>query len=189
MGDHPVSKPVFAGLLLAAALAPFGLPSAKAQVTFTTPSNEAASAPRPQRERGPALIPAVAAARTAVQACEAMGFQVTAVVIDSAAVPVVMLSGDGAAAITQGIALGKAVSSLKNGRPSAELALEAQTDKSLAARLAADPLQGPQRAGGLPIKAGAVVIGAIGVSGSPEAGWDAECAKAGLDSALVKPKG
>ncbi len=183
-----MSKQILAGLMLAAALAPLGISAAKAQVTFTTPSDEAARAPSPLRDRGPALAPALVAAQTAVDACQAMGFQVSVVVVDSAASPVVILSGNGAAAITQSIAMGKAVSSVKNGKPSAELAVEARTDKALAAKLAADPQQGPQRGGGLPIKSGATVIGAIGVSGSPDAGWDVECAQAGLDKALAKPK-
>lgn len=183
-----MSKHVVAGLMLAAALAPFGVSTAQAQVTFTTPSDEAARAPRPLRERGPALAPALIAAQTAVDACEAMGFQVSVAVIDSAGLPVVLLSGDGAAAITQSIAMGKAVSSLRNGKPSAELAVAARTDKELAAKLAADPQQGPQRGGGLPIKVGESVIGAIGVSGSPDAGWDVQCGQAGLAKALAKPK-
>jgi len=183
-----MTAPVFSVLVLAAAFAPMAPTAAYAQVTFTTPSDEAARAPRPQRERGPALAPALVAAQTAVDVCQGMGFQVSVVVIDSAGAPVVLLSGNGAAAITQSIAMGKAVSSLRNGRPSADLAVEARTDKDLAARLAADPQQGPQRGGGLPIKVGAVVIGAIGVSGAPDAGWDAECAQAGLFKALAKAK-
>jgi uncharacterized protein GlcG (DUF336 family) len=175
-------------LLLAAAFAPLLASTATAQVTFTTPSNEAAQAPRPLRERGPALAPALVAAQTAVDACEAMGFQVSVAVIDSAALPVVLLSGNGAAAITQSIAMGKAVSSLKNGKPSAELAVDVRTDQALAARLAADPQQGPQRGGGLPIRSGGAVIGAIAVSGSPDAGWDVECAQAGLAKAVATPK-
>lgn len=181
-------RQVCAGLMLAAACASLGVSTARAQVTFTTPSDEAARAPRPLRDRGPALAPALLAAQTAVDACEAMGFQVSVAVIDSAAVPVVLLSGNGAAAITQSIAMGKAVSSLRNGKPSADIAVEARTDKDLAARLAADPQQGPQRGGGLPIKVGPAVIGAIGVSGSPDAGWDVECAQAGLAKALVNPR-
>jgi uncharacterized protein GlcG (DUF336 family) len=176
---------ILAGLMLAAALAPFGVSTASAQVTFTTPSDEAARAPRPLRERGPALAPALVAAQGAVDACEAMGFQVSVAVIDSAALPVVLLSGNGAPAITQSIAMGKAVSSLRNGRPSAELAVEARTNKALADKLAADPQQGPQRGGGLPIKVGASVIGAIAVSGASDAGWDAECAQAGLTKAAA----
>ncbi|MGZ3276350.1 MAG: GlcG/HbpS family heme-binding protein [Caulobacteraceae bacterium] len=179
---------ILASLALAAALAPLGASIADAQVTFTTPSDDAARAPRPLRERGPALAPALIAAQTAVDACEAMGFQVSVAVIDSAALPVVLLSGDGAAAITQSIAMGKAVSSLRNGKPSADLAVEVRTDKELAAKLAADPQQGPQRGGGIPIKVGSSVIGAIAVSGSPDAGWDVECAQAGLAKALEAPK-
>lgn len=179
---------IVASLMLACAFAPLGASSAKAQVTFTTPSDEAARAPRPLRDRGPALAPALVAAQTAVDACAARGFQVSVAVIDSAGLPVILLSGDGAAAITQSIAMGKAVSSLRNGKPSAELAVEARTNKDLAARLAADPQQGPQRGGGLPIKVGTAVIGAIGVSGSPDAGWDVECAQAGLAKALSTPK-
>lgn len=176
---------ILAGVILAAVHAS----AASAQVTFTTPSDEAARAPRPLRERGPALAPALVAAQTAVDACEARGYLVTVVIVDSAAVPVVILSGNGAAAITQSIAMGKAVSSLRNGKPSAELAVLARTDSALAARLAADPQQGPQRGGGLPIMAGQSVIGAIGVSGAPDAGWDAECAQAGLAKAVPAPRG
>lgn len=183
-----MSGQFFTGLTLAAACVSFGVSTANAQVTFTTPSDEAARAPRPLRERGPALAPALVAAQTAVDACEAMGFPVTVAVIDSAAVPVVLLSGNGAAAITQSIALGKAVSSLRNGKPSADLAVEARTNRELAAKLAADPQQGPQRGGGLPIKVGDAVIGAIGVSGSPDAGWDVECAQAGLAKAVPGTK-
>lgn len=172
---------ILAGVILAAVHAS----AATAQVTFTTPNDEAARAPRPLRERGPALAPALVAAQTAVDACEARGYLVTVVIVDSAAVPVVILSGNGAAAITQSIAMGKAVSSVRNGKPSADLAVQARTDTALAARLAADPQQGPQRGGGLPIMAGASVIGAIAVSGAPDAGWDAECAQAGLAKAVA----
>jgi uncharacterized protein GlcG (DUF336 family) len=181
-------KRVLAGLILAVAFAPLGASIASAQVTFTTPGDEAARAPRPLRERGPALTPALIAAQTAVETCQTMGFQVSVAVIDSAAVPVVLLSGNGAAAITQSIAMGKAVSSLRNGKPSAELAVEVRTNTDLAAKLAADPQQGVQRGGGIPIKSGATVIGAIAVSGSPDAGWDVVCAQAGLDKAMAKPK-
>jgi uncharacterized protein GlcG (DUF336 family) len=154
---------------------------ANAQLTFVTPSNDQTRTPRPARDRGPALAPAVVAAQTAVEACEAKGYKVTAVVVDSVAMPVVVLSGDGAALITQSIAMGKAVSSVKNGMASGALAKQAQTDSALAATLAADPQMGPQRPGGLPIKVGSDVIGAIAVSGTPSGDVDATCAQAGLD--------
>jgi uncharacterized protein GlcG (DUF336 family) len=179
-----MKKPIVASLALAMLCVPLGLSPADAQVTFTTPSNDQARAPRPVRDRGPALEPAVIAAQTAVETCADRGYQVTAVVVDSAGLPVVLLSGNGAAAITQSIAMGKAVSSVRNGKPSADLAMAAQKDPELAARLAADPQQGPQRGGGIPIMAGSTAIGAIAVSGSPDAGWDVECAQAGLAKAM-----
>ena len=182
-----MKRPVFTSLALALLCTSVSFTAAEAQVTFTTPSNDEARAPRPQRERGPALEPAVIAAQTAVDACAARGYQVTVAIVDSAGLPVVLLSGNGAAAITQSIAMGKAVSSVRNGKPSADLAVEAQTNSELAAKLAADPQQGPQRGGGLPIMSGTTVIGAIGVSGSPSAGWDVECAQAGLTKAMAEP--
>lgn len=176
-------KNIFTGLALAVLCMPLGL--AQAQVTFTTPGNDEARAPRPERAQGPALEPALTAAQTAVKTCEAEGHKVTALVVDSAGVPIVILSGNGAAAITQRIAMGKAVSSVRNGKPSADLAAEARNDPELAARLEADPQQGPQRGGGLPIISGSTVIGAIAVSGTPSAALDAECAQAGLTAANI----
>jgi uncharacterized protein GlcG (DUF336 family) len=176
------------GMVLATMLAIAASVGAEAQVTFTTPNDEAARAPRPQRERGPALTPAILAAQTAVETCHAMGYQVTAVIVDSAAVPVVILSGDGAPAITQSIAMGKAVSSVRNGKPTLDLIAASKTDATLAAKLAADPQQGPQRPGGVPILAGSDVIGAIGVSGAPDGNWDADCGRAGLAKISATPK-
>jgi uncharacterized protein GlcG (DUF336 family) len=161
---------------------------AGAQITFVTPSNDDSRAPRPQRDRGPALAPSILAAQQAVQACEAQGYPVTAAVVDSAGTAVVLLSGDGAALVTQSIAMGKAVSAAKNGISSADLAKLSQTDTALAAKLAADPQQGPQRGGGIPIKEGGNVIGAIAVSGTPNPGVDADCAQAGLDKVNAKTK-
>lgn len=176
------------GIALTMAVALAAIVPAQAQVTFTTPNDEAARAPRPLRERGPALAPALAAAQTAVEACHAMGYQVTAVVVDSAAMPVVILSGDGAPLITQTIAMGKAVSSVRNGMATLDLIAASKADPALAAKLAADPQQGSQRPGGLPIKVGADVIGAIAVSGAPDGNWDAECARAGLAKATAAPR-
>ena len=175
-------------MVIATALMLLATAGAQAQVTFTTPNDEAARAPRPQRERGPALAPAILAAQTAVEACHAMGYQVTAVVVNSAAMPVVILSGDGAPVITQSIAMGKAVSSVRNGMATSDLIAASKADPALAAKLAADPQQGTQRPGGLPIKVGADVIGAIAVSGAPDGNWDAECGQAGLNKVTATPK-
>jgi uncharacterized protein GlcG (DUF336 family) len=179
-----MKKSVLAGLA-AVLCTSLGVTAVQAQVTFTTPSNDEARAPRPLRDRGPALDPALTAAKTAVDTCAAKGHQVTAVVVDTAGLPVVILSGNGAAAITQSIGMGKAVSAVRNGKPTAQLASEAQNNPELAAKLAADPQQGPQRGGGIPIFEGTTLIGAIGVSGAPAATIDVECGQAGLDKALA----
>jgi uncharacterized protein GlcG (DUF336 family) len=176
-----MNRTICTRLLLAAACTQLSFTAAHAQVTFTTPSVDEARAPRPPRAPGPALEPALIAAQTAVEACAPKGYRVSVAVVDSAGLPVVLLSGNGAAAITQSIAMGKAVSSVRNGKPSAELAQEAQTNAELAAKLAADPQQGPQRGGGIPILEGSAVVGAIGVSGAPGANFDIECAQAGLE--------
>lgn len=176
-----MKTPIMGIFALSAMLSPALATIAWAQVTFVTPSNDATRQPRPPRDRGPALAPAVLAAQTAVEACETKGYAVSAVVVDSVAMPVVILSGDGAALITQSIAMGKAVSSVKNEMASGDLLKAAQRDPALAAKLAADPQQGTQRPGGLPIKVGADVIGAIAVSGTPDGNIDAICAQAGLD--------
>lgn len=171
-----MKKPFAASVGMVFLCTSVGIHPLSAQMTFTTPNNEAARAPRPPRDRGPALTPALIPAQTAVEDCKEWGYQVTAVVVDSAGLPVMVLSGDGAAAITQSIAMGKPVSSVRNGKPSAALAIEAQKDSELAARLEADRQQGPQRGGGIPIMSDST---AIAVSGSPDAGWDVECALAG----------
>ena len=176
-----MSRTICTRLFLATLCAPLSITAANAQVTFTTPSADEARAPRPARAPGPALEPALIAAQTAVETCALKGYRVSVAVVDSAGLPVVLLSGNGAAAITQSIGMGKAVSSVRNGKPSADLAQEAQSNAELAAKLAADPQQGPQRGGGIPILEGSTVVGAIGVSGAPGANFDIECAQAGLE--------
>ena len=51
--------------------------------------------PAPPRARGPELALAVEAAQTAIAVCLANGYKTTATVVDSAGVPVAILSGDG----------------------------------------------------------------------------------------------
>jgi uncharacterized protein GlcG (DUF336 family) len=82
-----------------------------------------------------------------------------------------MVSNDGAAAITQRIAMGKAMISLKTKGASAD---GAKADAAVMAPL------GPPRPGGFPIMAGADLVGAIAVSGSPTGGADEVCAKAAM---------
>ena len=153
---------------------------ALAQTILPTPSAEEGRAPRPPRARGIPTALAVEAADSAVATCTAQGLKVTALVIDSQGVPIAMISGDGAAAITQRIASGKATTALKMKMTSGEAAERSKTDQAFMTQLMADPAMGTPRQGGVPIMAGNDVIGAIAVSGAPSGAQDEPCAKAGL---------
>jgi uncharacterized protein GlcG (DUF336 family) len=173
-------------LIVAAAMAaPL---AAAAQTIMPSPSAEEARAPRPARERGIASALAVEAAQVAVATCLANGPKVTAIVVDSVASPIAMVSGDGAAVITQRIASGKAVMSVKTKMSTGEAAKKAAGDPAFMAMLLADPAMGPPRQGGLPIMIGADLVGAIAVSGAPSGAQDEPCAKAGLDAVAARLK-
>jgi uncharacterized protein GlcG (DUF336 family) len=148
-----------------------------------SPSNaETAARPRPDRAKGVPYDLAIEAAQSAVAACAAMpkNYRVTALVTDSVAVPIALVSGDDAAAITQRIAMGKAQLVVKYNMSSSDAVAKAKTDPAFVAELAANPLIVAARPGGLPIMLGGNLIGTIDVSGTPD-GHDDDCAKAGLD--------
>jgi uncharacterized protein GlcG (DUF336 family) len=123
---------------------------------------------------------ATEAAQVAVQSCAQQGLKVTALVVDSAAVPIAMVSADGAAEITQRIAAGKAVTAVRTKLATGEVVTRSRSDAAYLATLAADPAMGPPRQGGVPIVQAGNVVGAIAVSGAPTGAQDEPCARAGL---------
>jgi uncharacterized protein GlcG (DUF336 family) len=137
--------------------------------------------PPPPRARGPAAALAVEAAQTAVATCLASTYKVTALVVDSAGVPVVMVAGDGAPERTQGVAASKVAAVIKYKMASGEVAAKAKTDPALDAAIKADPKIGTARQGALPIMVGGEMIGAMAASGAPGGEKDEACVKAGLD--------
>ena len=147
------------------------------------PAGGGASAPppAPPRARGPALDVAVEAAKIAQATCVANGYKTTVTVVDSAGVPVVVLSGDGAAERTQAVGLTKTWTTIKYKVPSGEIADRVKTDATLDADIKADSKIGTARRGALPIKVGNEIIGAISVSGAPGGDKDEVCAQAALD--------
>jgi uncharacterized protein GlcG (DUF336 family)/ABC-type molybdate transport system substrate-binding protein len=145
-----------------------------------SPSNDEARAPRPARARGVPTALAIEGAQTAIATCLDNTYKVTALIVDAAGVPVVMVSGDGAAAVTQRIAMGKAQTVIKYKITSGEAAAKANSDPVFMAQLAADPLVGPPRQGAIPIVVGGEMIGAFAVSGAPGGDRDEPCAIAGL---------
>lgn len=140
----------------------------------------AAPNPPPPRARGPALTPAVQAAQAAVAACAANGYKVTALIVDSAGEPVVLLSGDGAALRTQAIAATKIATVMKYKTASGDIADKAKTDPKLDAEVKADPKIGMARHGAVPLMSGGEMIGAFAVSGAPGGDKDEACIKAAL---------
>jgi uncharacterized protein GlcG (DUF336 family) len=168
-GGLSMKKIFIAAALLATAPA-FAQPIVTIQ---SNPTAAEASAPRPARARGIPTALAIEAAQVANATCLTNGTKVTTVVVDSVGEPIVIISGDGAATITQRIAMGKAQIALKTKGPS-DPAVSGKADPALLAGL------GVARPGGEPLMAGSDIVGAIAASGSPSGAADDVCVKAAI---------
>src|ERR1700730_8863492 len=116
-------------------------------------------------------------ANAALTKCESMGFKVSVVVVDRDGLPIVMLRGDGSGLHTPEGADRKAYTARTFSQPSAAFTKRMLDDpNSVGSRQYSRVLA---LSGGLPIKAGDDVVGAVGVSGSP--GKDDICSQAGID--------
>ena len=156
-------------------------PCAVAAPTIVAPpSNDEARLPRAIRAPGIPIDLALEGVSTAIATCLQSGYKVTALVVDTAGVPIALASGDGAAAITQRIAMGKAETVIRYNMTSGQAAEKAATNPAFMATLMADPQVGSPRQGGIPIAIGGKVRGAIAVSGAPTGDKDEPCAIAGL---------
>ena len=116
-------------------------------------------------------------ANAAMEKCKEMGYKVSVTVVDRDGLPIVMLRGDGAGLHTPEGSDRKAYTARAFSAPSADFVKRMLNDPAAAGsreytRVLALP-------GGLPIKVGDDVVGAVGVSGSP--GKDDDCSKAGID--------
>jgi len=116
-------------------------------------------------------------ASAAMAQCVSMGFKVSVAVLDRDGLPVVTLRGDGAGLHTPEGADRKAYTARTYRAPSANFAKRVMDDPGY--RPATQYTRVLALAGGLPIKAGDEIIGAVGVSGSP--GKDEVCSQAGID--------
>ena len=116
-------------------------------------------------------------AQAALAQCESMGFKVSAAVVDRGGLTIVMLRGDGAGLHTPEGAERKAYTARTFSQPSADFVkrLSDRPDTAGSRQYTRVLALG----GGLPIKAGNEVVGAVGVSGSP--GKDDVCSQAGID--------
>jgi len=163
---------------------PVVLIAGAASLAFAQPpapgaANAAGANPPAPAARGPSLDLALEAARTAVETCKGLDQKIGVTVVDSAGVLKVFLAADGAS--TRGVAssTNKALTSLAFGAPTGELGEKVKTDTSLAEKISANPNYNTH-AGGLLLKVGSDVIGAIGVGGAKGSEKDESCASAGL---------
>lgn len=145
-----------------------------AGLALTTTLSTAVAAQGLVTQKNISLAMAPTIAQAAVAQCESMGFKVSVTVVDRAGLPIVMLRGDGAGLHTPEGAERKACTARTFSQPSADFV------KRLTERLGSRQYTRVLAlAGGLPIKAGSEVVGAVGVSGSP--GKDDVGSQAGID--------
>jgi uncharacterized protein GlcG (DUF336 family) len=128
-------------------------------------------------EKNISLAMAQTIANAALEQCQRMGYQVSVTVVDRAGLPVVMLRGDGAGLHTPEGSDRKAYTARTFRAPSAAFVKRMLDDP--AAVGSKEYTRVLALSGGLPIKIGDDVVGAVGVSGSP--GKDDVCSQAGID--------
>jgi len=127
---------------------------------------------------------AQAIAQEAMAKCRADGYKISVRVVDHANIEKAFLRDDGAGMATVQVATMKANSVMAFGRPSGPPA-----NLPAGAPIPAPVVPGTINAmGGVPIKVGDQVIGAVAVSGAPGGDKDAACANAALTKVADKLK-
>ena len=127
---------------------------------------------------------AEAIAQGAMAQCRADGYKVTVTVVDGANILKAFLRDDGAGMATVEVGRMKANSVMAFGRPSGPPA-----NLPAGAPVPAPVVPGTINAmGGVPIKVGNQLIGAVSVSGAPGGDKDAACANAALAKVADKLK-
>jgi uncharacterized protein GlcG (DUF336 family) len=119
------------------------------------------------------------AASAAVASCGAGGYRVSVAVVDADGVVRVTMRGDGAGAHTLNSAFRKAYTAATFGRPTSAWADAIKNSPEVGSMEHIDNIL--MAGGGLPIRAGNALIGAIGNAGAPGFDKDEACAQAGID--------
>jgi uncharacterized protein GlcG (DUF336 family) len=116
-------------------------------------------------------------ANAAIAQCRTMGYKISVTVVDREGLPLVMLRDDGAGLSTPEGSDRKAYTARAFSQPSADFVKRLQDrPDTVGSRHYSRILA---LAGGLPIKVGDEIVGAVGVSGTP--GKDDDCSRAGID--------
>jgi uncharacterized protein GlcG (DUF336 family) len=120
----------------------------------------------------------VQAAQTIVAGCKQFKLGVT--VVNSAGAPILVYIPDGSDAHHGYMALRKAYTAVTFKLPTSQLVSKAQQDAEFATKIKSDPNL-VAYSGGLLLKAGDDIIGAIGVSGAEPGHHDEECGLLGVE--------
>lgn len=121
---------------------------------------------------------ALVAAKAALEACRAQGFQVGVAVVDRSGITQVFLRDRFAGAHTVDVATNKAWTAASFRTSTLDLSTETQAGRPMSGIRSAPRMLAV--GGGLVIEAGGSVLGGIGVSGAPGGEADEACARAGL---------
>jgi len=122
---------------------------------------------------------AAEAANAAIDACQRQGYRVSVALVDRSGVTRVLVRGDGAGPHTLDSSRRKAYTAATFKAPTSRLTDNVNSNP---AAVGLRDIHGVLLlAGGLPIQAGAEVVGAIGVGGAPGGNLDEACAQAGID--------
>jgi len=131
----------------------------------------------PQVEKNVSMAMAIAIMQGAIEQCTKDGYKVSVVIVDKAGNVAASIRGDGTNPHTMEFGRLKAYTSRTRGQTSLEFM-----------KLTSDPANAYLKqipntvavGGGVPIKVGNEVIGAVGVSGAPGGEKDEVCANAGI---------
>jgi len=139
-------------------------------------------APRPPPPPAAPALPielALQAAQAIAQACKQYPLGVA--VVNSEGAPILVYIPDGSRAAHTYTAIRKAYTTVKFKVPTSDLTIRAAQDPNFAATIKADPNLIAFK-GGIPLKVGNDIVGAIGVSGAEPGGHDEECGMVGIAS-------
>ena len=145
--------------------------------SVTTLAAEPALAQAPQVEKNVSMAMAMAIIQGTLEQCTKDGYKVSITIVDKGGNVAAQLRGDGTNPHTMEFSRLKAYTSRTRGQTSLEFM-----------KLIADPANAYLKqipnvvgvGGGVPIRAGTEVIGAVGVSGAPGGEKDEVCANAGI---------
>jgi uncharacterized protein GlcG (DUF336 family) len=125
----------------------------------------------------PPIALAVKAAETVARECSQ--YKLGVAVVNSKGEPILVYLPDGSEASHGFTAVRKAYTAITFQVPTSELVIKGQQDADFAAKIKADSNLMAFK-GGIPLKAGGQIIGAIGVSGAEPGGHDEECGLKGI---------